>query len=101
MATTQAAPNVRQDIEQRVKEFEAAANRGDAAGMAALYTQDALLLPPNQPRVEGRPAIQQFWQQFVSLGRFEGQLTPERVEAHGAAAHEIGVYTLRIQPASG
>ena len=106
-ATTeaQAAPQQRQDvrreIERRVRQFEDAANGGDAAAIAALYHADALLMPPNHPRVEGRPAVQEFWQAFVALGTPHGQLTTEQVESSGDTAHEIGAFTLRIEPPNG
>src|SRR5687767_8647479 len=35
-----------------------AANAGDSAGWAALYTEDAVMMPPNSPAVEGRAAIE-------------------------------------------
>ena len=101
MAATQQMQDVRREIERRVRQFEDAANGGDAAGMAALYRTDALLLPPNHSKVEGRPAILEFWQGFPTMGTPHGQLTPQQVEAHGDTAHEIGAYTLRIEPPDG
>lgn len=38
--------------------FVKAFNAGDAAGVAALYTEDAVVMPPGQPAVEGRGAIE-------------------------------------------
>jgi ketosteroid isomerase-like protein len=35
-------------------------NKGDAAGVANLYAQDAILMPPGAPAVTGRAAIQTF-----------------------------------------
>ena len=35
-------------------------NKGDAAGVANLYAQDAILMPPGAPAVMGRAAIQAF-----------------------------------------
>lgn len=34
--------------------------KADGAGMASLYAEDALLMPPGVPAVTGRPAIQAF-----------------------------------------
>jgi uncharacterized protein (TIGR02246 family) len=101
MAATQQMQDVRREIERRVRQFEDAANGGDAAGLAALYTTDARLLPPNHPSVEGRPAIREFWQGFLTMGTLHGQLRPQQIEAHGDTAHEIGAYTLRIEPPDG
>src|ERR1700759_5764617 len=46
--------------------FVAAANRGDAAGIAALYEDDAVMAyPPGGPTV-GRAAIQALWEQVLA-----------------------------------
>ena len=36
------------------RQFEAAIARGDAAGCAAVYTEDAKILPPDSPELTGR-----------------------------------------------
>ena len=41
------------DIQALNDRFSAAANRGDAAGMAALYAPDAVMLPPDNSVVAG------------------------------------------------
>ncbi len=48
----------RQAIEKLIADFCDAFNRGDAAAVAALYTEDCALLAPNQPTVRGRQAIE-------------------------------------------
>jgi len=40
--------------------WEKAYNAGDAAAIAAMYWDDALLMPPDAPGVSGRAAIQEF-----------------------------------------
>lgn len=37
---------LQQEIEQRNRQFSAAFKRGDMAALAALYTEDARLMPP-------------------------------------------------------
>lgn len=51
-----------QDLEGSAA-WEAAWNAGDIAAVAALYTEDAVLLPPGSEPVEGRAAIQAYWQE--------------------------------------
>ena len=87
----------RQEIEQRVREFEAAFNRRDAAALAAMYTEDARLLPPGSEMLSGRQAIQQFWQGVMDMGVREVDLQTEAVETNGDLAYEIGSATLKIQ----
>ena len=43
-------------------EFIALDNAGDAAGLASLYTNDAVLMPPNQAAVTGNQAIESWFQ---------------------------------------
>ena len=92
---------VRAEIEAVNKNFIAALNQGDAAGIAALYTEDAILLPPNSEMLEGREAAQAFWQGGIDMGIKEGKLETVIVEAQENAAYEVGKYTLVIQPPGG
>src|SRR5262249_8260662 len=48
--------------------YVAAYNRKDATALAALYADDALLLPPGRPMIRGRRAIEQFWKTGVGSG---------------------------------
>ncbi len=50
---------VRAAIEETNARFTEAFNQGDAAVATALYTEDAIVLPPGQGMVRGRPAIQE------------------------------------------
>ena len=75
-------------------EFAAAFDRSDAAALAALYTEDAQLLPPNSDFVSGPTAIQEFWQGVMDAGVAEARLTPEEAEGSGDTAFEVGRYSL-------
>jgi uncharacterized protein (TIGR02246 family) len=86
----------RQEIEQRVREFEAALNRRDAAALAAMYTDDARLMPPGSGLVSGRQAIQQFWQGAFDMGLSGGELRPQQIEARDDLAYEMSTATLRM-----
>jgi len=74
--------------------FMAQYGRGDAAGIAELYTENGQILPPNSDFVTGRPAIQAFWQELMDMGVKEVKL--ETVEVGGCydAAFEVAIYTL-------
>jgi uncharacterized protein (TIGR02246 family) len=60
----------------------------NAAGLAALYTDGARILPPNGPPIEGRDAIEQFFGTIVQ-GIAKVQLDTVEVEGHGDTAHEV------------
>ena len=48
-------------IEKLNDVWTAAFNKGDAGAVAALYTEDAYVLPPGSAMVKGRAAIEGFW----------------------------------------
>ena len=66
-------------------------NAGNAAGVAELYTNDAALMPPNAAKLDGRDAIQQYWQGMLDAGVGDLSLTTLEVEDAGASAVEVGV----------
>lgn len=90
---------VRKAIEAGNAKWVEAFNRGDAAGVAALYTDDATLLPPNSEMVQGKQGIQDFWNGGIQMGLKDAALTTVDVGGSGDTAYEIGKYTLKIQPA--
>jgi len=69
-------------------------SRGDAAGIAALYTKNGQFLPPNGDFVSGRQAIQTTFQAFMDSGIKAIKLETVEVEAYGDTASEVGKYTL-------
>ena len=77
--------------------FAQAFNKGDAAGVAALYTAEAVILPPGAEMMKGRSAIQAFWKGATEqLG--DGKLTTVDVKPLGSeSAQEIGTFTFRTK----
>jgi uncharacterized protein (TIGR02246 family) len=93
--------NVRAAVEANNRKFEQAFHRGDAAGIAALYSGNARILPPGSEMMQGRAAIQAFWQAAMDLGIKEAELETLDVEEGGEQlAREIGRYVLTIQQGS-
>lgn len=89
---------IRATIAARNQEFVRAFGRGDIAGIAALYTEQAHLLPPGSDLVQGRAAIESFWQQARASGILEVQLTTVEFAAESEQlVCEIGRYVLTIQ----
>ena len=93
--------NVREAITSANQNFMNAFKRGDAAAIAALYTDDAKLLPPDIQMMSGREAIQSFWQGAMDMGIKEAKLESVGVEAQGDLAYEIGRFALTVQPKGG
>lgn len=66
-------------------------NGGDAAGVAANYTDDAALLPPESARVDGRDGIQGAWQRFIDADIREVSMITQEVDVFGDVANEVGI----------
>ncbi len=93
-----AAPAFAQDKATIVKlndAWAAAFNKGDASAVAAMYTEDAFVLPPGAEMVKGRAAIEAFWRQAAQqMG--DAKLTTVDVLPLGPrAAREIGTVSLK------
>lgn len=70
------------ELEALEKTLAEALNRGDAAAAAACYTEDAVLMLPGRPSLEGRAAIEAH---FASLlERFTSALSSRVVELEEA-----------------
>ena len=80
-------------LKEMTPKWQAAFNAGDAAGVAALYTKDGVLLPPNSAPVEGREAITAFWAAILETGT-TGELTPQQMYGMGENAAEVGMFVL-------
>ena len=85
---------VREAISAGNKRFMETFERGDAAGMATLYTENGQLLPPNTDIVSGRQGIQAFWQGAIDMGIKAMKLETTELEEHGDTAIAVGKYTL-------
>ena len=89
--TPPAPTGARQAIEAAVARYVAASNRGDAEGLASLYADDAMLLPPDHEPIRGRQAIGEFWRQGTDEGL---QVTTLTVEVDGDIGYLVGRYNL-------
>jgi uncharacterized protein (TIGR02246 family) len=72
----------------------------DAAGIAALYTEDGAVMPPNAPIAKGPPAIQKTWASMMSTPGFSLTFDPEQivVSSSGDMALDRGTYKFAIAP---
>ena len=85
--------DVTEAIGRSASAFSRALEAGDAAGMAAQYTDDATLIPPNGRLFTGREAIVQFWTpRNPDFRTLEHRLTTDRLEVSGDVATEVGTW---------
>lgn len=95
MSTAATAAEPRASVESANRQFMEAFGRGDASGVARLYTSSAQLLPAQSDVVVGTTAIQRFWQGAMDMGLKEAVLETIELESSGETAHEVGRYTLK------
>ena len=76
------------------EQFMTAFNNSDDAALAALYTEDAKLMPSNSDFVSGNEAVQAFWKSVFVMGIKSATLETLEVEGMGDTAWEVGEYTL-------
>ncbi len=101
-AAARDAAGVRSAIEETNARFLEAFKRGDKAAMMAHYTDDAVVLMPNQPASRGRTAINQAYTEFLSQMAFkDGAVKTEDVMMSGDMAVETGSYTWTLTVKSG
>jgi len=84
-------------IEKLNDVWTAAFNKGDAAAVAALYTEDAYVLPPGSGIVKGRAAIEAFWRQAAQQMSDAKLTTVDILPLGRSAAREIGTVTLKTK----
>jgi uncharacterized protein (TIGR02246 family) len=83
------------------KEWVTAANAKDAAKVASLYTDDAILMPSNSPMAKGHAAIQAVFKGLMDQGARDIVLTPVGGSASGDMAYESGTYTFMMNGPGG
>ena len=91
---------VRKAIDEANASFGKCVRAGDAAAIAACYTEDACLLPPNSGMIRGRKSIEEFWggAAISGLGLKDAILTTLELHGTGDIVTEVGEYLLKIQP---
>ena len=78
--------------------FQAGANAGNAAAVAAVYASDASLLPPNLPMQRGRTAIRAFWAGLLDAYTVTFEVAPDMIEGRGDLAYNMGHYRFTAVP---
>lgn len=96
-----AAQDAQKAIEQGAAAWETAFNAGDGKGVADLYTEDAVLLPPGAARVDGKAAIATFWQGAIDSGLTDADLETVEVLEAGDLAIEVGTVALGAPTSDG
>ena len=91
---TVAAQSTDPTLAKRSAEMQTAFNAKDPAKVGALYTEDAVLMPPNTALVKGRAAIEAWFKGGFDEGFSNLRLTPFRSDVSGDLAYVAGTYTI-------
>lgn len=88
-------------VDQLRSAWEAAYTAGDAAALAGLYTQDAVAMYNEEPSVNGRAAIQAYYEAMFAEVTIDGGLTSEVMDVDGDLAFDSGTFSATITPKAG
>ena len=87
------------DMKKALETFDAAYNeafdRGDALGCAAFFTEDVLLMAPDQPMTRGKKAFEETYRSRMdksSGGTHSNKLVEYGVE--GDLAYQVGTFAI-------
>jgi uncharacterized protein (TIGR02246 family) len=72
-------------------------NKGDFAGIASLYTDDATAFPPGSPMVKGNAAIGAMWKNMAEQVSEPRVITLDVKMLGPSAAREIGTFSLKTK----
>jgi uncharacterized protein (TIGR02246 family) len=89
-------PPARVFPETAVQEWEAARNARDADAMAQVYTEDAKVLPPDAPVVEGRAAIRTFFRNLFESRPEPADFDERELEVLGKYTWRQGIYSVPL-----
>jgi ketosteroid isomerase-like protein len=100
-------PHLRQQLLALAKKFDEALNNKDAAALAALYTEDAVIVRNDGGPIYGREAIEKYWADvFLTVHYSEHMSRPEQYSPHligtwGNQVWSTGEFTETLQVENG
>lgn len=86
---------VRAELAAVADAFSQAYMAGDVDAIAALYTEDAVLIPHGAREIRGMEAVRDFWAPREGVTIAHHKITSTRVEVFGDIATDFGTYVAR------
>jgi ketosteroid isomerase-like protein len=96
LAFTATTAQEKKDVPNLVPAFEKAFANKDADALAALYLENAVLLPPNEPEVIGRDEIRKWYLKSFSSGVSHFRMESRTGLHEGPVGYERGAYSVRV-----
>ena len=87
------------DVRAAYAAWDAAFGKSDAKAVGAMYTEDALFLPPSHDVLKGPPAIETFFAGLFAAGVTGHKL--ELIEAHGTPDLVVAAAKWSVQSKNG
>ena len=88
-------------IRERTEAFVKAFNEKAIDQVLAIYAENSVFMPPNQPIIRGRDALRTFYDDLLKAGATNLRLQAAEVSGHGPLAYQSGTYEMDYKPASG
>ena len=105
--TNTPAPNLRQQLLALAKKFDDAYDNNDPAALAALYTEDAVIVRNDGEPIYGREAIEKYWADVFKTVHYSKHTSePEQYSPHiigtwGNQVWSTGEFTETLQVENG
>jgi ketosteroid isomerase-like protein len=85
-------------IEAQLAKYVRGASSGNTDSLLSLYTDDAVLMPPNRPAISGHDKIRAA---FASVGSYGTTFATTSLMVTGDVAIERGIWQARMTPPGG
>jgi len=89
------------DLQAQGVMYMKALEAGDAATLAGLFTEDAIMMPREEPAVRGRKAIQDYWTDRLASASIKLDTRTEATGGAGALGYGRGTFTAELTPKAG
>jgi ketosteroid isomerase-like protein len=88
-------------IRERSDAFVKAFNAKEVSGVLAIYAENSVFMPPNEPVIRGREALKTFYDDLLKSGASGLKLNVGEVSGHGPLAYQSGTYEMDVKRANG
>jgi ketosteroid isomerase-like protein len=89
------------ELRQISGEWDRLFNASEAAKLASLYADDAISMPPNNPTVNGRKALQADFESFFAGNSARHETMVDKIFLDGDLTIEAAHYRLTYKPRAG